>query len=462
MGVSPVRELPGLAAAARGLREERLGAAALMERCLAARQAELEAYQTWRPEQAMAQAELADRAFAQGSDLGPLQGIPVSVKDLFGLTGYPTYAGSNGPLPEDWCRDGPFVARARRQLAAFTGKTRTVEFAFGGVGVNPHWPAVRNPWDRERISGGSSSGAGVSLVEGSCLLALGSDTAGSVRMPASVTGVTALKTTAGRWPLAGIVPLSPTLDTVGLLARTAEDLGFAFAALDAERPGPRLPPVDGDLAGIRIGVPSVLFFDDCDPGIAEAVHDMLKELEAAGARLVPAELPQVEEAFALFKAGSVQAAELYEFLESHFPEKMESLAELVATRVLSGKELPAVEYLRRRRTIDRLAAAAQTVFGEIDVLASPTVAITPPRFDQVAEIEDYRARNMLILRNTTMANLMGLCALTLPAGPDKAGMPVGLHLAGPAMGETRLLEIGRRIEQVAGTAEKRLGRPPLG
>src|SRR5262245_57783066 len=236
----------------------------------------LHAYSQWAPEQARLIAQAADAAFAAGVSVGPLQGIPVSIKDLFAASGYPCFAGSSRRLPADpWEQDGLLVATLRRQIGVIMGKTHMVEFAFGGTGYNAHWGAPYNPWDASahRAPGGSSSGAGVSLLEGSALLALGSDTGGSVRIPACMTGNVGLKTTRGRWSIEGIVPLSRTFDTPGLLARSVVDAAYGFAALD---------PTTGDpvrfiarastaaLAGMRIGVEDPYFWSDCDPGIGEA------------------------------------------------------------------------------------------------------------------------------------------------------------------------------------------------
>src|SRR4051794_32470017 len=248
---------------ARDLREGRASARELIEAAIARHERfgeRLHAYSLWAPEQARAVANAADAAFAAGVLVGPLQGLPVSLKDLFTAAGYPCFAGSGQRLPADpWERDGPLVATLRRQLGVIMGKTHMVEFAFGGTGHNAHHGAPYNPWDvaAHRSVGGSSSGAGVSLLEGSALLAFGSDTAGSVRIPACMTGNVGLKVTLGRWSTEGIVPLSFTFDTPGLLARSVSDVAYGFAALDPAgidpvsfiaRAGTR------DLAGIRIGI----------------------------------------------------------------------------------------------------------------------------------------------------------------------------------------------------------------
>ena len=214
----------------------------------------------------MRQAAAADAAFAAGNRLGPLQGIPVSVKDLYGVEGLPIFAGSPRELPLEWRREGWLVRRLRDQLAIVMGKTHTVEFAFGGLGISAHWPVPWNPQDRKthRSPGGSSSGAGVSLGEGTALIALGTDTGGSVRIPASVTGNVALKTTAGRWPTTGIVPLSTTFDTAGFLARSAADAAFAFESVDGEK----VPALD-DLGTVRLAVAEPSLLDASGSNVAD-------------------------------------------------------------------------------------------------------------------------------------------------------------------------------------------------
>ncbi|RMF71559.1 MAG: amidase, partial [Acidobacteria bacterium] len=215
----------------RGLLDRRLTARAVTERALEAqrRHAGLRAFVGEDPPRALREAAAADALLARGEDPGPAAGVPWSAKDLYGVPGYRTHAGCPRPLPERFEQPGPLVERLLAHGAPCVGKTHTVQFAFGGLGTNPHWPTPVNPWDAEveRVPGGSSSGAGVSVVTGAARIALGTDTAGSVRIPAAWTGCVGLKTTAGRWPTAGIVPLSPTLDTAGVLARDVADVAFA-------------------------------------------------------------------------------------------------------------------------------------------------------------------------------------------------------------------------------------------
>lgn len=422
----------------------------------------LGAYKSRNPEATRARARAADAALASGDDRGPLHGLPVSAKDLYGVAGFPTFAGTPLELPPEFVREGPLVAGLSAQHAVFVGKTHTVEIAFGGIGRNPHWGTPRNPWDAgaHRVPGGSSAGAGVSLNEGSAVLALGTDTAGSVRIPASVTGVFGLKTTWGRWSLDGIFPLSPSLDTPGILTRTAADAAFAFDAMDAAG-GAQAAAQGAGLAGLRIGLPARFAFEDCAPGVAEGVRSALAALEAAGARLCDVELPEADEAHDFFVKGGLAACEAYSFLKDELPQVLDGLEPNVAQRMSEASELPAHVYIQRRRRLGRLAAAAAAHFDGIDLLAMPTVPITPPTLDEVAAAEDYRAANMAILRNTWMVNFLGLCAVTMPVALDEAGLPVGLQLVARANDEARLLGLACAAEAVLGNARDRLGVAPL-
>jgi aspartyl-tRNA(Asn)/glutamyl-tRNA(Gln) amidotransferase subunit A len=421
------------------------------------------AYLTWNGEAALQAAHATDSVLAVGGDTGPLMGLPVSIKDIFAVPGLPTYAGSVRRLPECWEQAGPMIAALLRQLPSVMGKTHTVEFAFGGLGTNPHWGTPRNPWDpvNHRTPGGSSAGAGVSLMGGTASLALGTDTAGSVRIPASMTGVAGLKTTVGRWSTRQIVPLSSTLDTPGLLARSVDDLAFAFAALDYELSGIRTKRSSTpELADLTFGIPESFFWDDCSPGIAEAVHEAISRLEAGGARIVTVDLPRTDEAYKLFQQGGLAAAELAAFLHTEMPEMIEILDPNVAARIKAADNVPAWDYVRRRSVIDSLCAAAAERLAGVDALLTPTVAITPPVLASLEPEGAYSKANMHALRNTVMGNFMGLCGLTLPVGKDAAGMPVGMQLLTGPWQEARLLSIGQTIENTLGNSLVVLGTPP--
>lgn len=449
------------------LRTGTLTATALAEASIAAYQQRGQhdhAYLTWNGEWALAMANATDAVLAQGGDAGALMGLAVSIKDIFAVTGLPTYAGSSQRLPKRWEHSGPVVSALLKQLPSVMGKTHTVEFAFGGLGSNAHWGAPRNPWDihQHRMPGGSSSGAGVSLVGGTASLALGTDTAGSVRIPAAMTGVAGLKTTAGRWSTQQIVPLSTTLDTPGLLARRVDDLAFAFDAMDAALSGKdNRVPATPSLADLTFGVPETFFWDDCSPGIAETVRAAIKQLEAAGARVVTLELPGIGEAYELFKLGGVAAPELAAFLKTELPEMIDSLDPNVAARVKAADDMPAWEYVRRRTLLDSLCASAATRMADVDAVLTPTVAITPPTIESLAPEGAYPKANMHALRNTVIANFLGLCALTLPVGKDAANMPVGLQIMAGPWQDARLLAIGQAVENELGTGLEILGQPPM-
>ena len=455
---------------ARDLREKRVTARELIEAAIARHERfgeRLHAYSLWAPDLARAVAAAADAAFAAGVVAGPLQGLPVSIKDLFAASGYPCFAGSSLRLPADpWEHDGPLVARLRRQLGVITGKTHMVEFAFGGTGHNSHWGAPYNPWDAvaRRSPGGSSSGAGVSLLEGSALLAFGSDTAGSVRIPACMTGTVGLKLTLGRWPADGVVPLSPTFDTPGLLARSVCDVAYGFAALDPADIDPAgfiTRAGHGGLAGVRIGVGDPFLWRDCDPGIAETAHEAVNELARAGAVAREFAFPEAEAACAVFLQGSLSAIELRSFLDRELPDWLAQLDPVIAPAVRNAASVTAGDYLARLARLRALARSAAPRLDEVDVIASPTLCLTPPLMSDVADADGHLRANRRIVRNTVAVNYLGLCAITLPVGLDRAGMPVGLQLTAAAGAEERLLAVALAAERVLGTAADRLGTPPL-
>jgi aspartyl-tRNA(Asn)/glutamyl-tRNA(Gln) amidotransferase subunit A len=455
---------------AQDLRERRITAREIVEACIGRHERfgeHLHAYCQWTPAKARETAKAADAAFDSGAIAGPLQGVPISIKDLFAAEGLPCFAGSSRRLPSDpWEKDGPVVATLRRQLGVIMGKTHMVEFAFGGTGLNSHHGAPYNPWDASthRSPGGSSSGAGVSLLEGSAFLALGSDTAGSVRIPACMTGNVGLKVTIGRWSADGVVPLSRTFDTPGLLARSVLDAAYGFAALD---------PALGDanrfiaksstltLDGICIAVDDPLFWTDCDPGIAEVAREAVDALASDGAVLRQGTLPEAAGAYAVFLEGGVSAIELRSFLDQELPDWLEQLDPIMAPAVRGAENLSARDYLARLSQLRSLVRRAASRFDEIDVIATPTLCLTPPVLSDIGEAESYMGTNRRIVRNTVAVNYLGLCAITLPVGLDGAGMPVGLQFIAPAWAEEKLLAIALAAERTLGGATDRLGIPPL-
>ncbi len=456
-----------LADIASGLRNKTITAQSIMEQCNNSYQKHepvSNAYKTWAGEQALAQARHVDNLISKGVFTGPLMGIPSSVKDLFGVPGMPTFAGSSAALPQSWEQAGGVVKSLIKQAAPITGKTHTVEFAFGGIGINSHWGTPHNPWDKNnhRIPGGSSSGAGVSLLQGSALLALGTDTAGSVRIPASYAGVVSLKLTQGRWPQDGAVPLSFTLDTPGILTRTVQDAIYAFCAMDSTiRNSSTSVREAGSLHGIKVGIPGNFFWDDTDPSIEKAVRDVIPEVSKLGASVVDTIFPGCDPVYEIFKAGGLGASELSSFLNINMPEKIDQLDPMVKIRVEGADNISSVEYLRRCNAIIQASKQAEAYFNDFDILITPTIAISAPTVSELENIDVYRNANMMVLRNTSIANLMGFCGLSMPIGLDSNGIPVGLQLmAGPGK-EELLLSVAALLEQTLGNGQQILGTAPL-
>jgi aspartyl-tRNA(Asn)/glutamyl-tRNA(Gln) amidotransferase subunit A len=457
-----------LAEIARLLGEGKLKARALAEEAIANHErfgSKLMAYSQWAPEHARKCADAADAAFAVGSRAGSLQGIPTSIKDLFAVAGFPTYAGSPKRLPPKFEIDGPVVANLRRQLATVMGKTHMVEFAFGGTGQNAHCGSPYNPWDAtaHRSPGGSSSGAGVSLGEGSALLAFGTDTAASVRLPAAMTGNAGLKLTKDRWSTEGIVPLSFTFDTPGILARSMADAGFSFAALDPDLGDgfAFLDGVPGGVDGIRIGIADPWFWDGCENGIGETVRRAIDSLARAGAIVKEAPLPEARDAYAIYVEGGLSGIELRAFLDRELPDWLATIDPVNAPTLKNAENLSAREYLARRLRLLEAAKSAAARFDHVDVIATPTVMFTPHVMTDEVSPDEFRTHNRNILHNLVPVNYLGLCAATLPVGLDRVGMPVGLQFIAKSGDDERLVAIACAAERILGTPREILGTPPM-
>ncbi len=414
------------------------------------------AYKSWMPEVGRSAARVADERYQAGDAAMPLRGIPVSVKDIYGLPGFPIFAGSHRELPDRWRRAGPIVECLQAQSSVFLGKTHTVEFAYGGLGVNNHWGTPANPWSRteHRVPGGSSSGAGISICQGSAFVALGTDTAGSVRIPASYTGVVGLKTSANLWSTDGIVPLSPLLDTAGILVRTVEDAAYAFHALS--HPGDTIDLHRQRLSDsqslkptqFRIGLPDSGILWECEDNIADICMEAVHALEKDGCSIISMAFPDAEAAVDMRNRGGTASVELIEFLQSELPEWLDNLDPIISERVKIGGNISAVEFLGRVRQIWQSRRSVLERFSECDVIASPTVPISPPTLEEVKSDEDYMRRNLLALRNTCVASFLDLCAITVPVGLDRNAMPVGLQFVAPAGQENLLLAIGQRLQSI--------------
>jgi len=427
---------------------------------------QLNAFRELDEERAMKAARASGERWRSGKPLSPIDGVPTSIKDLFDVEGLQNRKGSKTTPEDRSSHDAPAVARLREAGAVITGKTHTVEFAFGGIGTNPHYPTPVNPWSGEadKVSGGSSSGAGVSLWTGTAALALGSDTAGSVRVPASFTGCIGLKTTHGRWPIDGIVPLSESLDTAGVLALDAEIVAEAFKAIDPiAKADPRFVARawPGRVDGLKLGVFRGAY-DGAEAGIGEAVDQSLKELEAAGAILKDVDLPEAADALELFQVGGIAGIEFAANVNNRFPEWREALDPNVLQRFAAIEQASAIEYLKRVDALAAMQASAARTMNEagVDAIVGPTVPISPPSVQEVAEGARYVNRNMLALRNTVVGNFLKLSGFTIPAGLDAAGMPAGLQVMTRAGADIYAVGLLLDVQRVLGRPYERLGKPP--
>lgn len=421
---------------------------------------DFDAYKTWDPRQALALAEQADARRRSGGDCAPMHGIPVSVKDNYGMEEYPLYAGCPRPMPPKWNYSGPVVNSLRDSSCVFMGKTHTVQFAYGGLGVNSHWGTPRNPFDpvAHRVCGGSSSGAGVSLHEGSAMIAIGSDTAGSVRVPASFTANFGLKPSKELWSADGIVPLSIYLDTPGILAKHASDLAFAFHAL---QPGDRrqasfLKTIDDVVKRHKftLGICDNLLWTDADAHIVNQCEQALQAFESSGRiEMKDVDFPEAQLAVDFRNSGGTASAELIEFMNSEIPDWEEDLDPVIKDRIGIAGDIDAVEFLGRLRLLREFAANVSKGFDGCAAIACPTVPITPPLLSDLQPIENYRRINLRALANTCVANILNLCAVTIPVGLDDHGMPVGLQCLAPAGNEWKLILISCLLQDIVDSAE---------
>jgi len=385
----------------------------------------------------------AARARARaGLRRGPLDGVPVSWKDLFDTAGVATEAGTallEGRVPE---RDAMVVERLTMAGMPPLGKTHMTELAFSGLGLNPVTATPPCIHDPEAVPGGSSSGAAASVAHGLAPLAIGSDTGGSVRVPSAWNDLVGLKTTAGRITLAGAVPLAARFDTIGPLARTVEDAALSFALLDAS---PAADLRGASLTGARLMVLETVALDDLNPVIGAAFDAAVSKLGAAGATISRGTIPEVAEAMTL--AAILFTSECYGTWAQLIEAAPERMFPPVLARFRAGKEHSAHAFVAAWQRLDALRDAYARATAGFDAVLVPTTANLPPKIDRLmADHACFSAENLMALRNTRIGNLMGLCGLTLPAGTPSAGITL---LAGP-MQEKRLLRLGAAAEAALG------------
>ena len=446
--------LPTLASLSADLAAGRTTAVALTEACLA-RIADpagegARAFTRVDGAAALKAAEGQDALRAAGAAPSPFAGIPVAIKDLFDIAGQVTTAGSRvleREAPAE--QDAPAVARLRAAGFVLIGRTNMTEFAYSGLGMNPHYGDPRAPFERAagRVSGGSTSGGAVAVADGMAHAALGTDTGGSCRIPAAFCGIVGYKPTARRVPLDGAYPLSPSLDSIGPLARSVACCATLDAILSGTAPAPVTPR---RVEGLRLLVPTTLVLDGMDPEVAEAFEAAVARLSAAGARIVSSPVPEFLELAAINAKGGFTAAECYAAQRTLLAERGDGYDPRVSVRIRRGAEQSAADYLDILAARRGFIARANARIAPYDALLMPTAPILPPRIADLATDEAaYAKANLAALRNPTFINMLDGCAISLPLTAT-GGAPVGLMLAGAAGRDAEILAIAAGVEALPG------------
>ncbi len=410
-------------------------------------------YITVTADRALADAKSAEEAFLSGEDRGPLQGIPIALKDLIDTAGIPTTAGTT-----IWRDRVPRVdATIARRLAAsgsvLLGKTNLVEFAFGPYGLNPHYGTPPNPWCADRVPGGSSCGSGGAVGRGCAVAAIGTDTGGSIRLPASFSGIVGLKPTVQRVSRSGVVPLSWTLDSVGPLTRTVSDAAIVFDAIAGYDKNDSItgdgPTFDGVADGIdeeatemRVGIVRDPFFDDADEEVTDSVDAAAKVLETAGVDVDVFELPEARTELDAELEGrgsvSIMCVEGYACHRETLRDRGGDIDPRIKQRIEIGGTVTAADYAEAIRNQRLLGDSAVSRMQRVDALLTPTTLYPAPR---ISDVSKAPAR-----LTTRIVNYLGLCAVSVPCGFSKDGLPIGLQIIGKPYDEHTVLKLARAYE----------------
>jgi len=401
-------------------------------------------------EAARAAANAADARARAGISLGPLDGAIVSLKDLFDVAGEVTRAGSKVLAAEakPALADAPVVRRLRAAGAVIVAKTNMTEFAFSGVGINPHYGTPGNPADRSRVPGGSTSGGAVAVADGMCEIAIGSDTGGSTRIPAALCGVVGFKPSKWRIPTDGAFPLSYTLDSIGPLGRTVADCAAADAVMAGEEPGDTPAGLDAaPLSGLRLAIVQGLPLKDVDDTVSSRFFAGVDALAKAGARLSEETPPPVQEMIAANLKGGFAPPESYAIHRKRLKSHGDGIDPLVRGRIERGAEMSAADYVELTRLRNRLVRAMDAEFADYDALVLPTTPIVAPRMSEVATPDTFLVKNALLLRNTGIVNFLDLCAISLPL-PRAGDLPVGLMLVARNGEDRQLFRVAMGLERL--------------
>ncbi len=407
-------------------------------------------------DQAKATARQAEQEIAEGRYRGPLHGVPIALKDLFDLAGTKT-TGSSKILAENVARRDSAVARRLKEAGAvIVGKTNLHEFAFGVTTNNPHFGATRNPWDTNRIPGGSSGGSGAAVAASLCTAAMGSDTGGSIRIPAFFCGIVGLKPTFGLVSKAGALPLAWSLDTMGPMTKTVEDAALLLNALAGYDPSdPSSVPVDvpdyraaigKDVKGMRIGLPREHFFENVDGEVEQAVRTALSTFQDLGVEVEEVSLPHVRYAASIFP--TIIQSEAAAYHEPWLLSRPQDYGMDVRGRLDTGRLILATEYINAQRARSLFIQDFQRALARVDAIVTPTVPLVAPYIgvDNVEVAGQIYETRAAATRFTSPINLTGLPALAVPCGFSALGLPIGMQLIGSAFAETTILALAHAYE----------------
>ena len=394
----------------------------------------LNAFITVMHDSALAQAREAENEIRADRWRGPLHGIPIGLKDLIDTAGIKTTCGSALFAERVPREDAAVVRRLKAAGAVLIGKQNMQEFAWGGTSASSHYGPVRNPWDVERIAGGSSGGSAAAVAAGMCFGAIGTDTGGSVREPAAFCGLVGLKPTYGLVSLSGVFPLSLSLDHVGPLCRSVTDAALMLQVIADYK-----KPVSTTETRPRIGIARRPFFDDLDPEIESAFNDALKEIRVLSSDIKEIDLPPTP-------AAAVQGPEVYALHAKHFAASPEKYRYWMQERLKQAAAVDAATYTEARQELDRLRRFIDDVFADVDFVLTPTVPVPPITIEQALSMSPDPAGE-LWLRNTRPFNAYGVPTISVPCGFTRAGLPIGLQIAGSTFGEAKLLSFAYAYEQ---------------
>ena len=397
-------------------------------------------------EAARGDADAADARDRHGISLGPLDGAIVSIKDLFDVAGEVTRAGSKLLAEEGQLAtsDAPVVRRLRAGGAIIVAKTNMTEFAYSGVGANPHFGTPGNPAERARVPGGSTSGGAVAVADGLCEIAIGSDTGGSTRIPAALCGVVGYKPSRQRIPTIGAFPLSQSMDSIGPIANSVADCAKADAVMANEDHGPLEP---APLAGLRVGIAQGLPLEKLDETVAKSFPAAIDRLERAGARLSNEKLSLIDDMARVNGRGGVQPVEAFAVHRDRLDRRGDALDPLVRARLERARNISATDYIELVNERATLVLAMDARLADIDVLALPTTPIVAPLQADLLELEAFTRQNAMLLRNTSMWNFFDCCAISLPL-PRAGGLPTGLMLVARNGHDHRLFRIAAAVERL--------------